>query len=36
MLQAAASQQEAIHRQLAMERECLGGALPPPGGPMMH
>jgi len=38
MLQAAATQQEALQRHLAMERECLGGTVVPPGGgpPMLH
>jgi len=36
MIQSAATQQqEAIQRRLAMEREYLGGAMPP-GPPMMH
>ena len=36
MLQAVATQQEAIQRHLAMERECLGAAAPPGGPPMMR
>jgi len=35
MIQAAATQQEAIQRQLAMEREYLGGGAPP-GAPLLH